>query len=279
MVAQLPITLRVDIDAAEAERTLVRFLKDYASSARRERYVLGLSGGLDSAVSAALATRAVGAQRVHPLILPEDSTEASHLEDAHLVASTLGLRPETRSIQSLVDAFERAHPDADRVARANAKARFRMVLLHAEAHHRGALVLGTGNKSEIVTGYFTKYGDAGVDVQPLGDLYKTQVRLLGRHLGIPERVLAKPPTAGLWAGQTDEDELGLPYERLDRILLGLEIRLPHDTIATALGTSADEVRRVEGLRVRSQHKRRMPLIPKMGLRTVGLDWRTPTLEG
>jgi NAD+ synthase len=279
VLPQIPITLRVAVDAAEAEHVIVRFLKDYLASSGREGYVVGLSGGIDSAVAAALAARAVGAERVHPLVLPEATTEAAHLEDAALVAKALGLQTQTLSIQPLVDAFQAAYPKPDRTQLANAKARFRMILLHAESFRRRALVLGTGNKSELLVGYFSKYGDGGVDLQPIGDLYKTQVRELARHLRLPERVMTKPPTAGLWAGQTDEDELGIDYARLDRVLLGLEIKLPVDTIAQVVGVAADEVRRIDEMRVRSQHKRRTPLIPKIGLRSVGVDWRTPTWEG
>jgi NAD+ synthase len=279
VLPQLPISLRVAVDPQEAEHIIVRFLKDYLASSGRKSYILGLSGGIDSAVAAALAVRAVGADNVHPIVLPEDATEQEHLEDAALVAKTLGLRTQSFSIQPMVNAFQATMPKADRAQLANAKARFRMILLHAEAFRRQGIVLGTGNKSELLTGYFSKFGDGGVDLQPIGDLYKTQVRDVAKHLGLPERVISKPPTAGLWAGQTDEEELGIDYDRLDRILLGLEIKLAPETIAQVVGVGVDEVRRIDGLRLRSQHKRRLPLLPKIGLRSVGVDWRTPTWEG
>ncbi len=278
MPEQIPITLRVSLDAAQVELVLVRFLKDYISSSNRTSFVVGLSGGLDSAVAAALAAQAIGAPNVHPIILPEADTGNDVLDDARLVARHLGLDPSQRSIQPLLDAFRQVVRDPDRAQLSNAKARFRMILLHAEAQRRNALVLGTGNKSELLTGYFTKYGDGGVDVQPLGDLYKTQVRILAQHQRIPERIITKPPTAGLWTGQTDEAELGLPYATLDRILLGLELRLSAADIAQIVSVAEADVHRIETMRGRSQHKRRAPLIPKVGLRSVGLDWRTPTLE-
>lgn len=279
LLPQLPVALRIAIDPVEVERLLVRFLRDYLSDSGRKAFVLGLSGGLDSAVSAALGVRAVGAERLHALVLPDDATDAVHLEDAALVARSLGITAKTVSIQPFEDAFAKVVPEADRTALGNAKARFRMVTLHAEAARRQALVLGTGNKSELLTGYFSKYGDGGVDVQPLGDLYKTQVRQLATHLGIPQSVIDKAPTAGLWAGQTDEGELGLPYAQLDRILLGIEIRLPLPTIATSVDVPLETVTRIDRMRATTQHKRRMPLVPKVGLRTVGLDWRAPTSEG
>lgn len=276
---QLPVELKVELDPVEAERTIVRFLRDYLAASGRKGYVVGLSGGLDSAVAAALAARAVGPENVHPLALPEDATEPVHLEDAALVAKTFRLEARTVSIQPFVDAFAKLVPGADRALLANAKARFRMVLLHAEAGQRDALVLGTGNKSEMVTGYFSKYGDGGVDLQPIGDLYKTQVRALAAHLGVPQRVIDKAPTAGLWAGQTDEAELGMAYAGLDRVLLGLELHLPVARIAETASVPATEVLRIEALRARTQHKRRMPPIPKVGIRTVGLDWRASNMEG
>lgn len=278
MAARPSISLRVSVDPDEAVRVLERFLADYLAAAGRSRFVLGLSGGIDSAVSAALAVRAVGPDRVHAYALPEAATSPTDLEDAQAVARQLGLAYRSRSIQPLLDAFPTAFPEADRLGLANAKARFRMILLYAEARRSDALVLGTGNKSELLTGYFTKYGDGGVDVQPLGDLYKTQVFQIAEHLGLPERVRTKPPTAGLWPGQTDEDELGLTYAILDRILLGIEIKLPHEAIAEIVGVPASEVERVERMRRASQHKRRLSLNPRIGIRTIGLDWRTPVLE-
>lgn len=278
MAEQIPIGLRVSLDAPEALAILVRFLKDYAQDSGRARFVIGISGGLDSAVSARLAAEAVGKENVYGLILPDALTPKEELEDAQRVAQWLGIEHRVITLDPLLSAFRAAQPAEDRLLLGNAKARLRMLLLHAEAGRRAALVLGTGNKSEILVGYFTKFGDGGVDVQPIGDLYKTQVRLLARHLGVPERILTKPPTAGLWKGQTDEAELGLTYETLDRILLGLELRLPLDAIATTVGVRREQAERVESMRRRSQHKRRMPMIPKIGLRTAGIDWRVATLE-
>lgn len=275
---QIPVTLRVSLDPAEAERTLVRFLQDYLSDSEKQGFVVGISGGIDSALAAALACRAVGPQRVFGLVLPDAETSAAEAEDARTVIQWLRIESRLMNIQTSADALIRAGGETDRVGLGNIKARARMVLLYSEAARRQSLVLGTGNKSEILTAYFSKHGDGGVDIQPMGDLYKTQVRILARHLGAPERIIQKVPTAGLWAGQTDEDELGITYERLDRILLGLELRMPIEKIAGAVGVPDSEVKRIEEMHRRSQHKRRMPMIPKIGLRTVGLDWRTPTME-
>src|SRR5688572_14353354 len=180
MAEQIPIGLRVSLDPVEAERNLVRFLKDYAADSGRDHFVIGISGGIDSALAAALAVRAVGKKNVHGLVLPDDDTSKETLTDAALVGKWLGISLRTESIQGLVDAAAKAVGKLDKAALGNVKARSRMILLHAEAAKRGGLVLGTGNKSEIFLGYFSKYGDGGVDVQPIGDLYKTQVRILSK---------------------------------------------------------------------------------------------------
>lgn len=278
MAEQIPIGLRVSLDAVEAERNLVRFLKDYAADSGREFFVIGVSGGIDSALAAALAVRALGKKKVRGLILPDDGTRKEDLRDAKTVVDWLGILAGTRSIQGIIDAAAKQLGALDRAALGNIKARCRMILLHAEAAKRGGLVLGTGNKSELLLGYFSKFGDGGVDVQPLGDLYKTQVRLLSKHVGMPPELLQKAPTAGLWAGQTDEAELGITYETLDRVLLGFELKLPFPRIATLVGIPAREVERIDAMRRLTQHKRRMPMSPKMGLRTVGIDWRQATME-
>lgn len=278
MAEQIPIGLRVGLDPVEAERNLVRFLKDYASDAGRDKFVIGISGGIDSALAAALAVRAVGKKNVFGLVLPDDGTPKETLKDAALVGKWLGISLRTESIQGMVDAAAKAVGKLDKASLGNVKARCRMILLHAEAATRAGLVLGTGNKSEIFLGYFSKYGDGGVDVQPIGDLYKTQVRLLSKHVGMPPRLISKAPTAGLWAGQTDEKELGIPYDALDRVLLGFELKLPFPQVAKIVGIPLKEVERIDHMRRITQHKRRMPMSPKMGLRTVGIDWRSATME-
>lgn len=277
MVAE-NLTLRVSLDPDDAERVVVRFLKDYFRGAGMKKAVVGLSGGLDSAVSAALAAKALGPENVVAYILPSPTSSKEDVEDAKAVAKHLGIEARTVSIGKALAALEEEHPGFSKEGRGNAAARVRMIQLHEAAYREGALVLGTGNKSEVMVGYFSKFGDGGVDVQPLADLYKTQVRILAEHLGLPESVREKQPSAGLWEGQTDEGELGLSYETLDRILLGLEIRLDRELIAETLGVDRAEVDRVARMRETTQHKRRMPLAPKFGLRTPGVDWRDVTVR-
>ena len=148
-----------------------------------------------------------------------------------------------------------------------------MTVLYAVARERQLLVAGTGNKSELLLGYFTKYGDGGVDLLPIGDLYKTDVRAIAEELGLPSAVRARPPTAGLWEGQTDEDELGISYADLDPILNGIEQLRPPEEIASATGVPLDRVREIEARVLEFRHKRRMPPVPKVRLRTIGIDWR------
>lgn len=250
------------------------FIAHQVAASRRRGVVLGLSGGVDSALVARLCADALGAKRVLALALP-DGKGGKDLEDARAYADDLGVGFRVIDIAPFVAALE-AHlrpGRSDRVARGNLRARTRMIVLYFVANTEDRVVVGTGNKSEVLTGYFTKFGDGAADFLPIGDLYKTQVRAMARHLGLPKRIVDKIPTAALWPGQTDEGELGLSYEELDRILLGLELQMEPEVIAEKTNVSLDCVRHVQGLVDAGVHKRKMALIPKLGVRTVGLDWR------
>jgi NAD+ synthase len=237
--------------------------------------VVGISGGIDSAVVAALCVRALGKAKVLGLLMPEGKPEPEALQ----VVTWLGIRSRTVMIGPLVKAVAGKGPKGcGRAALGNVKARLRMVLLYMEANRNNRLVVGTGNKSELLVGYFTKYGDGGVDIAPLGDLYKTQVRALAADIKVPESIRSLVPTAGLYPGQTDEGELGISYASLDSILMGIELRLDRERIAERAGVPVSEVDRITA-RVRSAvHKRHMPPIPKLGIRTIGTDWREEILE-
>lgn len=264
-------------------RQLVGFLRDYCADAKASGYVLGLSGGVDSAVVAALATEAVGPGRVLGLILPHATSAPLDREHALLVAHALAIPTEEIDITPVVSAVERAcsgHEPRE-MAAANIRPRARMLVLYAHAHQMGRLVLGTGNKSELLTGYFTKYGDGAADVYPLGDLYKTDVWALARALGLPREVVEKPPSAGLFAGQTDEAELGIAYATLDRVLAELEAGHDVATAARRAHATPEEAQRVQARILATAHKRNPLVIPKVGFRTPGWDWReargrTPT---
>ena len=250
------------------------FIAHQVAASGRKGIVLGLSGGVDSALVAKLCAEALGANKVLTLALAEGDG-GQDLEDGRSWASDLGVSFRVVDIAPLVRAFEAQLKAgrADRISRGNLRPRVRMTILYYVANREARVVMGTGNKSEILLGYFTKMGDGGVDFQPIGDLYKTQVRGMAQHLKLPSRIVDKVPAAGLWAGQTDEGELGLPYEVLDRVLLGIELQFDPDTIAEKARVPRSVVDRVERLVAASIHKRKMPLIPKVGIRTVGLDWR------
>jgi NAD+ synthase len=259
---------------AHAEAAIHQFLRAQVKEAGCTGVVVGLSGGVDSALAARLAKDALGAEKVLGLLLPDEPYPASLLEETKSYASSLGITTRVLPIAGVEEAVHRWTPQlTDRLSLGNAKARIRMIALYGVARETNRLVMGTGNKSEILLGYFTKYGDGGVDVAPLGDLYKSQVYELARHLGVPSAILDRAPTAGLYEGQTDEAELGLPYRDLDAVLHGIEELHSIEEIRAQTGLSDEVVRGVEARVSANRHKRRPPPIPKLSLRTVGLDWR------
>ncbi len=257
-----------------AREAILAFLRAHGTAPGVGGAVVGLSGGIDSALVARLARDALGPERVTAVLLPDTARPDALEAETSAYATGLGLAIRVHRIGPIEAAYRAALPElTDRTDLGNLKARTRMSLLYAIARSSSRLVLGTGNKSELLTGYFTKWGDGGADLLPIGDLYKTGVRELAEALALPEPVRTRVPTAGLWEGQTDEGELGLPYERLDRILRGFEELRTPDEVAALLG---EPVATVTGIaeRVRAtRHKRRPPPIPKLSLRTVGLDWR------
>jgi NAD+ synthase len=253
---------------------LRRFLSEKLRKAGAKGYVLGVSGGIDSAVVLKLAVESVGAKKVMALIMPERDSPSKDMEDARELCNALKVSFREIDITEMVDAFrETVDGRPSKMALANAKARCRMILLYHFAGTERRLVLGTSNKSELLVGYFTKYGDGGADLEPIGDLYKTEVRELARIIGIPDGIVSKAPSAGLWKGQTDEEEMGITYDKLDAILSGVERGLDDKAIASEAGTSIKEVERIVSMVRLSSHKRKLPPVAKVGLRTPGLDWR------
>ena len=269
-----PVALRPKFQEGHVE-VIEAFLRDHLRESGRKGFVLGMSGGIDSSLVAKLCADAAGASRVLGIAMPETAANSADERDAKGWAKRLGIGFRTIAIGPMVAGIAKhlKVPKSDRVGLGNVKARVRMIVLYQVAHDEDRLVIGTGNKSELALGYFTKWGDGGSDLLPIGDLYKTQVRAMGRHLGLPKAILDKVPTAGLWPGQTDEGELGMPYEVLDRILLGIELRFSAEEIAKRADADVKQVLRIERLVATSVHKRKMPLIPKLGIRTFGLDWR------
>ena len=256
-----------------AEETVHAFLRGHSLYHGNEGAVVGLSGGLDSALVARLARDSLGPQRVLGVLLPDRSYPEGLREETAAYARQLGIDARTVSIEPVERAYRSLLPEVlDRVTLGNTVARIRMTILYALARESHRVVLGTGNKSEILLGYFTKYGDGGVDLLPIGDLYKTQVRALAARLDLPRAIRDRPPTAGLWEGQTDEAELGAPYDRLDRMLYGAELGKTEEEIGQATGEDPSMVHRIVQRVIDQRHKRRLPPIPKLGPRTVGIDW-------
>lgn len=198
-------------------RKIVSWIKQQIKDSKAKGIVLGLSGGIDSAVVAALCKEAVGKNNLLVLFMPCDSNPVD-LKDARLVAASLGLKSKLVDLSSVYNNFLKVLPSSQGLAKGNLKPRLRMSTLYYFANKLNYLVCGTGNKSELLVGYFTKYGDGGVDILPIADLFKRQVRNLAQELKIPRNIISKPPTAGLWQGQTDEGEMGITYNELDDIL-------------------------------------------------------------
>jgi len=270
-----PFTIR---KPEETVTRLERFLKTHLEETGTRCLVVGMSGGLDSSVTAALCAKALGGQRVLGISLPEKETRNDKaLEDPKSVASKYRVRFKIIDLTPIVEA-SRNSLDAKRargVPWGNVKARLRAMVLYYFANVEHGLVVGTGDKSEIMLGYFTKFGDGACDLLPLADLYKTSVRNLAKHLGIPERIRVKASSPELWPGQTAEKELGLSYEKLDRILWGLERWMTPEEIVEETGLKLALVRKVRERWLKSEHKRRPPLAMKLGYRTAGDDLRLP----
>ena len=238
---------------------IAAWLREYVEAAGAAGFVFGLSGGVDSATAAALAVRAVGPENVLAALLPCHSQP----EDARLgqlVADTFSIPTVTVNLGEAYDVLTGQLPpdlQSGGLAAANVKPRLRMIALYYLAQSHNYLVLGSGNRTELVVGYFTKYGDGGVDLLPLGGFYKTQVWKLARELGVPQEVVERPPTAGLWPGQTDEGEMGITYRELDRVLAAIEAG---DTSRIKPAT----LEKVQGMIARSEHKRAMPPVFQIG---------------
>ncbi|MEM4713580.1 MAG: NAD+ synthase [Candidatus Bathyarchaeia archaeon] len=268
-----------ELDWTEVEEKITRFIKDYVEKAKANGIVLGLSGGIDSSTVAALSSKAVGGNKVLGLMLPEKETyNPKDMEHARLVAEKFGLKTEAIDITPALEALQKTLPifDAeDKLSKGNLKARMRMLYIYYYANKLNLIVCGSSDKSETMMGYFTKWGDVAADISPIMDLYKTQVKKLARHLGIPKEIVEKPPSPTLWPGQTAEEELGIKYETLDLILYGLEHFMKIEDIAEQLGLQKDLVERVKERWLKMEHKRRMPLTTKLQYRTAGFDFRIP----
>jgi len=250
------------------------FIRQKVEESGGNGVVVGLSGGIDSATVSKLCIDAVGADKVLNIFMPSRASPDQDRRDAEAFCKKFGAELKVVDIEPAVNGFRSILSSMEQKEFAgNMTARCRMVVLFHEARLRARLVMGTSNKSELLTGYFTKFGDGGSDFCPIGDLYKTEVRQLAEHIDVPTNIIERVPSACLWAGQTDEEEMGITYEELDQVLFGLERCMTNEAIAAESGVSLDKVDRVWNMYKCSVHKRKMPLVPKVGLRTLGLDWR------
>ncbi len=250
-----------ELDYKSVVEIITGFIAEKVNEANAGGVVIGISGGIDSATTAYLAVKALGKEKVLGLIMPYYQNR--DVEDAKLVCSSLGIECREINIKPIVDSFvSQLGFQPDKRSLGNIMARTRMVILYAHANSKNYLVLGTSNRSEFLTGYFTKWGDGASDYAPIINLYKTEVWEVAKFIGVPERIIKKKPTAGLWEGQTDEDELGISYRLLDEILWRLvDLLKDKEEIAEELAVPVETVEYVENLVKRSEHKRRLPYGP------------------
>jgi len=266
------MNIDLSIHTGLARKILTGFIRTEITRAGFSRALVGLSGGLDSALSCALAAEALGPQNVLALRMPYKTSAPDSLEDARLTAEQLGVQMDTIEITSMVEDLIERDPKIGNVRKGNLLARARMIVLYDQSEIFHGLVVGTSNKTEILLGYTTLWGDMASALNPLGDLYKTQLRQLARAMQLPKSVLEKPPSADLWVGQTDEGELGLTYEEVDKLLYLLVDKRYAAEECVEAGFARDFVEKVMRRMRQNQFKRIMPPIAKLSNRTVGYDF-------
>jgi NAD+ synthase len=270
---ELPAELA--IDTTIARRVIGEFIRGQLRQAGFDRTVLGLSGGIDSALVAYLTAEAIGADRLLCVLMPYRTSSPASREDAEEVVRQLGCASEIVDISPMVDGFYGEMPDASALRRGNFMARMRMAALYDRSVTWGGLVVGTGNKTESLIGYTTVYGDSACAFNPIGDLYKSQVRQVAAAIGVPDRIIRKAPSADLWPGQTDESEAGFSYPELDRLLFWrIDKRRSIDEVV-GLGFAREMVDRVDRMVAAAEFKRQVPPIAKLGPRTAGVDYLYP----
>jgi len=268
-----PIASELRIHPELVAEILCRFIRNEIQRAGFRRAVVGLSGGIDSSVVTFLAARALGAENVLAVTMPYRTSSEATRRDSQTVIHRLGVHTLDVPITEQIDAYFARFPDASQMRRANKCARERMTVLYDQSAAFEGLVLGTSNKSELLLGYGTQFGDLASAINPVGDLYKTQLCQLAAFLGVPEQIRGKPPTGDLWVGQTDEGELGFTYADVDRLLVLMVDRRWRRAEMLTTGFVAEFVDRVATLVRRNHYKRRMPVIAKLSHRTMDRDFR------
>jgi NAD+ synthase len=270
---ELPVELEIDTDIAR--RIVAEFIRGQLRQAGFERAVLGLSGGIDSALVAYLCAEAIGPERLLSVLMPYRTSSPASRADAEAVVEQLGCASEVVDISPMVDGFFGPESDASPVRRGNFAARMRMSVLYDRSVVWGGLVVGTGNKTESLIGYTTVFGDSACAFNPIGDLYKSQVRQMAEAIGVPDAIIRKAPSADLWPGQTDETESGFSYPVLDRLLFWLIDKRRSNDEVVALGFDRALVERVDRMVAGAEFKRQVPPIAKLGPRTAGVDYLYP----
>lgn len=266
-----PLLLNED----QALQVLTQFLRSEVRRVGVERVVLGLSGGVDSALSTYLAARALGPEQVHVVLMPYKISNPQSLSDAMAVVDDLNLSHEIVEITPMADPFFDHTEGIDKMRKGNVLARMRMIVLYDRSQAQRALVVGTSNKTESLLGYTTLFGDNASAVNPLGDLYKTQVWQLSKAIGVPQQIIAKAPSADLWQGQTDESELGITYREADELLFYMIDLRESDAELIQRGFAPERVTSIRSRVQRMQFKRRPPVIAKISGRTINTDFRYP----
>jgi NAD+ synthase len=270
---ELPDELAIDTNVAR--RVIAQFIRGQLRQAGFEKAVLGLSGGIDSALVAHLVADSIGADKLLCVLMPYRTSSDASRTDAEAVVRQLGAVSELVEISPMVDAFYAAQPDATPLRRGNFMARQRMAVLYDRSVTWGGLVVGTGNKTESLIGYTTLFGDNACAFNPIGDLYKSQVRQMAAVMGVPDAIIRKAPSADLWPDQTDEGEGGFSYPVLDRLLFWRVDKRRSDEEMTALGFPPELVAKVDRMIATSEFKRQVPPIAKLGPRTAGVDYLYP----
>ncbi len=266
-------TKDLEINPRLVTELLVRFVREETRKTGLNKVVVGLSGGVDSAVSAALAVKALGKENVFCVVMPYKTSSKDSVEDARLFGEKFGVDIELVDISAPADAIIAREPGMGKVREGNIFSRMRMIILYDISARERALVLGTSNKTEMLLGYGTIYGDMAHAINPIGDLYKTQVWQLAQFIGVPEKIVKKKPSADLWAGQTDEDELGYKYKEIDEVLYLLVDHKMKVEEVVSMGYNPRLVGDMRRMIVGSQFKRRPPIIAKIGHRTINVDFR------
>jgi NAD+ synthase len=270
---ELPPELAIDTDVAR--RVIAEFIRGQLQQAGFERAVLGLSGGIDSALVAFLTAEAIGAERLSCVLMPYRTSSPASETDAGTVVAALGCPSVLVDISPMVDGYFADRTDASSLRRGNFMARMRMAVLYDHSVTFGGLVVGTGNKTESLIGYTTLFGDSACAFNPIGDLYKSQVRQLAVAIGVPDAIVRKAPSADLWPGQTDESEGGFDYPTLDRLLFWRVDKRRSTDELVGLGFDPAMIERVDRMVAGSEFKRQVPPIAKLGPRTAGVDYLYP----